>query len=365
MGQAGFPITIEAITPEWLTGALTQSGALTKGRVTAFTAAPLGAGVGFMSAMRRLNLTYDDPAGGGPASLIAKLPPPDPGARVIDEAFNFYEKEVGFYRSLAPSTPMRTPRAYFAAYEPATRDFALLLEDLAPRQIGDQLEGLSADRLALALKGAAGLHGRWWRDPSLPGMDWLLGMDSPQMRQLQPIYQQCWPAVVDFLGDDMPSEMRRIGDRFATRIHGLMDLLMRQPQTIVHGDYRADNLFFGAQGDADGFAVADWQICIKWGGALDIAYLLTGSVDIDVRRTHETDLLTVYHQTLLEKGGRDYPFEAFREDYIACVMLAWCWPVIAIGNLDTANDRGVALFRTWSARAMAAVLDLDAQARIP
>ena len=227
MSERGFPITIEDITPEWLTGALTQSGALTKGRVTAFTAAPLGAGVGFMSAMRRLNLTYDDPAGGGPASLIAKLPPPDPGARVIDEAFNFYEKEVGFYRSLAPSTPMRTPRAYFAAYEPATRDFALLLEDLAPRQIGDQLEGLSADRLALALKGAAGLHGRWWRDPSLPGMGWLLGMDSPQMRQLQPIYQQCWPAVVDFLGDDMPSEMRRIGDRFATRIHGLMDLLMR------------------------------------------------------------------------------------------------------------------------------------------
>lgn len=365
MSQAEFPTTVEAITPEWLTTILRESGALSAGRVTGFTAAPLGAGVGFMSAMRRLSLAYDERAIGGPTSLIAKLPPPDPGSRTIDEAFNFYEKEVGFYRHIAPSTPVRTPQAYFAAYEPETRDFAVLLEDLAPRQIGDQLQGLTADHLALALKGAAGLHGRWWRHPALPGMEWLLGMDSPQMQQLQPIYQQCWPAVVDFLGEDMPAEMRRIGDRFATRIQDLMAVLMRQPQTVVHGDYRADNLFFGASGDPDGFAVADWQICLKWGGALDIAYLLTGSVEIDVRRTHEADLLGLYHRTLGEQGGSDYPFAGFREDYIACVMLAWCWPVIAIGNLDMANERGIALFRAWTSRAMAAVLDLNAQARIP
>jgi Ecdysteroid kinase-like family len=365
MGETGFPITVEDITADWLTDTLRTSGALSQGRVTGFTATPLGAGVGFMSAMRRLSLSYDDPAGGGPASLIAKLPPPDPGSRTIDEAFNFYEKEVGFYRHIAPSTPMRTPRAYFSAYDPTTRDFAVLLEDLAPRQIGDQLEGLSAERLVLALKGAAGLHGRWWRDPSLLGMDWLLGMDSPQMRQLQPIYQQCWPAVVDFLGPDMPAEMRRIGDRFATRIVPLLGVMLAQPMTVVHGDYRADNLFFSASGEAEGFAVADWQICLKGGGALDIAYLLTGSVDIGVRRSNEADLLGLYHRTLFEHGGRDYPLETFREDYIACVMLAWCWPVIAIGSLDTANDRGVALFRAWASRATTAVLDLDAQARIP
>lgn len=363
MAELEFPITVEAITPRWLTDALRAEGALNGACVTAFTSAPLGAGVGFMSAMRRLTLTYDDPGCGGPASLIAKLPPPDPGARTIDEAFNFYEKEVGFYRLIAPLTPIRAPRAYFSAYAPASRDFALLLEDLAPLSVGDQLDGLSVSQAALALRGVAGLHARWWRDPALNGLDWLIALNSAQFRQLQPIYQQCWPAVVDFLGDAMPAEFRAIGERFATRIESMLDKVMAQPTTVFHGDYRADNLFFSAGTDA--FAVADWQIVAKGPGAFDAAYLLTGSLGVELRREQEADLLALYHRALCDGGVSDYPLDRFREDYRACVMLAWCWPVVAIGNLDTANERGVALFRTWAARAMAAVIDLDAGATMP
>ena len=137
---------------------------------------------------------------------------------------------------------------------------------------------------------------------------------------------------------------------------------MRQPCTVVHGDYRADNIFFADDGASDGFAVADWQIVMQAGGALDVAYLLTGSIDRDLRRAHETDLLRAYHDALTSHGVNDYAFEVFREDYRACVMLTWCWPVIAIGALDHANERGVALFRTWTDRAMAAIADLDAGA---
>ena len=358
----GFPRTLDAVTPQWLTQVLQADGVIGDAVVIAFEGRPLGAGVGFMSSMQRLTLTYSDPGCGGPGNLIVKLTSPDPGSRQIDQAFNFFEKEVGFYRQIAPTTLIRAPKAYFAGYDPALREYLLLLEDLAPLAVADQLEGLTVEQTTQALQALAGLHGRWWRDPALPGMDWLLPLNSPQMKSLESIYQQCWPPTVEFLGDAMPPQMRALGDRFATQIGTLQDKVMRQPCTVVHGDYRADNIFFADDGASDGFAVADWQIVMQAGGALDVAYLLTGSIDRDLRRAHETDLLRAYHDALTSHGVNDYAFEVFREDYRACVMLTWCWPVIAIGALDHSNERGVALFRTWTDRAMAAIADLDAGA---
>ena len=358
----GFPRTLDAVTPQWLTEVLQADGVIGDAVVVAFDSKPLGAGAGFMSSMLRLTLTYSDPGCGGPRNLIVKLTSPDPGSRQIDQAFNFYEKEVGFYQRIAPSTPIRAPKAHFSGYDPEVREYTLLLEDLTPLRVADQLDGLTFAQTEQALRSLAGLHGRWWRDPALPDMPWLITLNSPQMKALEPIYQQCWPATVAFLGDAMPPQMRALGDRFANQIGTLQDKVMRQPCTVVHGDYRADNIFFSEDGASDGFAVADWQIVMQAGGALDVAYLLTGSIDRDLRRAHETDLLRAYHDALTSHGVNDYAFEVFREDYRACVMLTWCWPVIAIGALDHANERGVALFRTWTDRAMAAIADLDAGA---
>lgn len=359
MTQA-FPRTLGELTPQWLTQVLRDSGAIGEASVTAFDGQAMGAGAGFQSSMQRLSLRYSDPACGGPDSLIVKLTSLDPGSRRIDEAFNFFEKEVGFYKQIAPMTPLRTPKAHFSAYDPATREFTLLLEDLSPRRVGDQLVGLSAAQTEQALRALAGLHGRWWRDPALEDMDWLISLNSPPMQALEPIYQQCWPAVIDFLGEAIPPQMRALGDRFATQVCALLDKVIEQPRTVVHGDFRADNLFFGEAGDAEGFAVADWQILMQGGGALDVAYLMTGSLDREARRRHEGDLLAAYHAALTSHGVSDYALADLKADYRACVMLTWCWPVIAIGTLDTANERGVALFKTWADRAMAAIADLDA-----
>lgn len=360
-----FPRTVEAITPQWLTGALRGCGALDGCAVTSFECAPLGAGTGFMSAMGRLSLAYDGPAPGAPRSLIAKLAPLHPGARQIDLAFHFYEKETGFYRLVAPSSPIRTPRAYHVSFEPETNDFILLLEDLAPARLGDQVEGLCAEDTALAVTAAGRLHARWWNCPELDGFDWLLPINSPQMRSLQPIYQQCWPAVVDFLGDKMPAEMKRTGERLATRIEAMLDLVAERPRTVMHGDFRADNMFFQVGETAEPFAVADWQVMLNGSSAFDMAYLLTGSLDVGLRRRCETDLLDLHHRTLVENGVSDYSRGEAGDDYRLCAMLGWCWPVVAIGSLDMTNDRGVAMFNAWTERSMTAVTDLDGAGLIP
>ncbi len=61
----------------------------------------------------------------------------------------------------------------------------------------------------------------------------------------------------------------------------------------------------------------------------------------------------------------DYSRAQADEDYRFCAMLGWCWPVVAIGSLDMANDRGVAMFNAWTERSMTAVADLDGASMIP
>ena len=353
-----FPRAIEAITPEWLTQALQADGCLGGARVSAVESTPLGAGVGFMSAMSRLTLTYDGEASGAPRSLIAKLSPLDPGARQIDQAFKFYERETGFYRTVSKQTPMRSPRAHHISFDAESHDFCLLLEDMAPARMADQLVGLTPEEAAMAVRAAARLHARWWRSPELESMDWLLWINSPAMKSLEPIYQQCWGPTVDFLGDRMPTAVRAAGDRLSTRIAGLLDEVRAMPTTMVHGDFRADNMFF--HDDADQIRVVDWQIVMRGGGVFDIAYMLAGSLGVEDRRRGEMDLLRLYHGALTEGGVTDYPLRQCIQDYRLCIMLAWCWPVVAIGSLDPANARGVAFFKAWCDRAMAAIIDLDA-----
>ncbi len=365
MDDRGFPTTIEAVTPAWLTQVLRADGLLGEGTVIGFSSEPLGVGVGFMSAMRRITLHCEGAPEGAPTTLIAKLPPLDPGARQIDEAFNFYEKEVGFYQQMRPSTPMRAPHAHYSAYDPKSRDFILLLEDLAPSQIGDQVRGLSFEEAAMAVDALARLHARWWGDPKLDELDWLLRINSPEFMRLTAIYPQCWPAVLEFLGPGMAPQVRAAGEGLATQMAAMLDQAWLRPRTMAHGDYRADNLFFRPGCPDVPFAVADWQIVFKGNAAFDLAYLLTGSLDVAVRRRRERELLALYHAGLMAGGVKGYSLDDCLDDYRFWVMLGFAWPVVAIGTLDTANERGLLLFKTWIDRAMAAIVDWDAQEMLP
>ena len=365
MNKLEFPTTVEAMTPAWLTQVLREDGVLGEGVVVAFSAEPLGVGVGFMSALRRLTLQCEGAAEGMPGTLIAKLPPSDPGARTIDEAFNFYEKEVGFYQQLASTTPVRAPRAHYAAFDAASHDFVLLLEDMAPSMIGDQLVGLSFAEAAMAVDALACVHARWWGDPALDQMDWLIPVNGVEFNRLCGIVPQCWPAVLDFVGAAMPPAAKAAGERLATAMSAMLDEAYARPRTMAHGDYRADNMFFRPGCEVAPFAVADWQIIFKGNGIFDLAYLLTGSLDVEMRRARERELLALYHGRLVAEGVKGYSLEDCLDDYRFWVMLGLAWPVVAIGTLDTANPRGVALFRAWIERALAAIVDWKAWEMLP
>ena len=170
----------EALTPSWLTIALTDSGVLDGARVVKATSQPIGTGQ--MCDCVRLDIHYDRPTD-APDSIVAKLPAADETSRATAKALRSYENEVRFYQQLAPELPIRTPTVYYADIDVESASFVLLLEDLAPAQQGDQLRGCSPGQAQIALQELVKL-------PRLA-----LGRPDPCRYRMAPRRQSHQPAV--------------------------------------------------------------------------------------------------------------------------------------------------------------------------
>ncbi len=90
--------------------------------------------------------------------MVGKFTAADETSRATGVAMRTSEVEVRFYQEVAPTLGVRTPRCYHADVDPATAEFVLILEDLAPARVGDQVAGCTVDEAALALTELAALH---------------------------------------------------------------------------------------------------------------------------------------------------------------------------------------------------------------
>jgi aminoglycoside/choline kinase family phosphotransferase len=365
MAILDIPKSPEALSSEWLTAAL-QSGGATNARVASFEYEPIAAGVGFLGKLGRLRLRYAEDGEGLPRTLVVKQPTQDAKSRQLAMMFRFYEREVSFYREVGSAAGIRTPTVHFGAADPESGDFVLLMEDLAPARVGDQLAGCTAQDARTAVGAIANCHARWWQSPQLEAFGWLPATNDPINHFAQFAYQACWEQFVQFVGEKMTPALRRTGEALAPNVIRMLDGFVERPSTLLHGDYRADNLFFGSAGqDAPPLAAVDWQVTNRGAGAFDLAYFLSGNVSTEVRRSIEMDLLRHYTDVLRENGVREYGFERCLEDYRFGVLFCLVYSVIVIGTLDPTNARGVAVFHANFERVAAAITDLDAGAMMP
>jgi aminoglycoside/choline kinase family phosphotransferase len=359
MEGTGLPLTPEEVTPEWLTDALRQGGALPAGRVTAVASKVIGDGVGLLGQVARLTLTTE-PAGVAPATIVGKFPAVAPENREVCRQYGIYEREVGFYQRVAHTVPIRTPKVYAASYDPETGRYVLLLEDLREGRLGDQLAETTLDEAEAAVDAAAALHAAWWGRPELTGHTWMAEADAPVWMMVQDTYRASWPGFIERAGHRLSPYVRDVGERLADALPALRRRFAAGPQTVVHGDYRRDNLFFDVPDAPHGVAAIDWQLVMRGRGIYDVAYFLTQSVPPEFRRAHEAALVDRYLLQLAKHGVTGYsPSEAWA-DYRAVALYFFLSPVAWLsGDLDVSNERGLALATAFLDRSMSAIHDLQ------
>ena len=105
------PGGLSDVTPCWLTRSLNAGRSSGGPYVTGYTAEPLAEGKGFMNQLFRLRLHFDPGSTDLPDTVIAKLPSADPPLRKVFDRLGQNRREVGFYRNLANSTEMPSPRS--------------------------------------------------------------------------------------------------------------------------------------------------------------------------------------------------------------------------------------------------------------
>jgi hypothetical protein len=355
---AGIPADPDGITPEWLTAVLRRDGDL---RVDAVEVEPIGVCIGIMSVLFRVTPTYG--SGRGPATVVVKLAPPYEQVRQVAAGYRFYEREVEIYRNLAHELALRPPELFYAAHDPATDDFVIVMEDLGHLHSCDQLQGCGRDEARLVVREMARHHAHWWRDERLGTLPFIQSAaEAPYPQYHEQSTKEAWPVLLERFGDSIPDPIRALGERWNEIGPPIMVGSDDHPATLLHGDLRLDNLFFAADGES--VYALDWQISFAGGGPTDLAYFTSQSLAVDERRATEADLTRLYHDTLVANGVTDYPFDEFWDDYRRAVLFCFGYPLTG-GAVELVNDRAMALAKAMLERSIAAIEDLDAQEMAP
>lgn len=342
--------------PEYLTEALRRSGTLGAGvSVVDIETRPVGTGQ--MAGCLRLGLRYDGETD-APTTMIAKIPAEDEASRAAGAA-GAYETEVRFYQHLASEVSIRTPKCHFAELGPGPGEFLLLLEDLAPAEQGDQLSGCSPTQALLAVVEAAGLHAPTWGATELTARHpWLtraiVGTGAPGMGG---IVAQLHPMFCERYADSLDPEVVELGERIVPRIEGYY--ASPGPSSVIHGDYRLDNILFGTAEGGPPVAVVDWQTHLWGDPIMDVSYFIGAGLKTEDRRTHERDLVEAYRQALEAKGvtiGADECWQRYRLHAVAGWHMAMFASMVVVRT-----DRGDEMFCTMANRHGRQMLDLETE----
>jgi aminoglycoside phosphotransferase (APT) family kinase protein len=355
------PLTVEDVTPGWLNECLRAAGHEVE--VAGF--APQRIGNGLLGIAYRLRLRFAGPDRGDavPRSLVLKYA--TSGARSrrtgrIGFGFEgrpgFFEAEVIFYRHFARRLSIRTPRCYASWLSPERDQFTLLLEDVAPASAGDEFGVTPPERVAVAVAGLAGLHAAHWDIPAQPEETFLTPPTTEEATRYGAMMRRNIDVVLErelLTGSAVAMALIRLFGEHADEWYAGLG----RPASLIHGDFRLDNLLFpDVPGDA--YVAVDWQTFAPGHPARDVGLFLGASIPTDLRRRHQERLLRAYHEGLVGHGVTDQSFTETAELLRVGVFHALHNVLTILRTLDI-DDRGSRLAHEWLARSVATADDLD------
>jgi hypothetical protein len=196
--------------------------------------------------------------------------------------------EADFYTYISPEIAVRAPTAVATVVNREDPQAVTLMRDLITdgARFGSAFEALTADQVTGTLEQLAHLHAA---PHLLDRYDWI----KPRIASLAEMQHVPQPRLQELVdgprGDRLPARTRDAGALIAAMKRLAVEDAAR-PQTLVHGDAHAGNVFH----TADGPGLIDWQLLQKGSWVLDVAYHINAVCDVAVAEAEERRLLAHY-----------------------------------------------------------------------
>jgi hypothetical protein len=343
------PVTIEEITPGWLTAALRTRAP----NVTVYGCEVVNV-INTTSTKVRLRLDRDERAvdAGIPELIIVK----GGFQEHSRELANMHLREVRGYRDVFPEVPLPTPECFFADFDPERQQGIIIMEDLVARgvQFCHATRPQSFEQVARRLSVLAAFHATTW--------------DSPEL-----LNGGKWAGLVDFF-----DVMRGFFDKYTSsdnwerfvaaprgaatsvRFHDrnwMIDSWTRVtrygqslPSCVLHGDVHLGNLYI----DADGGPGFLDTLASRGPAMLEVSYHISASVDTADRPGWEGPLVSHYLDELRRRGPEPPLFDQAMRQYAIFLLYGFF-----IWMTTESHYQAEAVNTANAARVSAAMIDHD------
>lgn len=346
------PCAISDISVPWLNEVFSCPDG---NRVVAFHSEVIGGGAGLLGELARVSLEWEREAPDLPRTVIGKFSAFVEEARAVAGSMGFYEMEHRFYTDLSARIPIRVPVCHFSFFDPDSQRFVLVMTDVEGTVV-DQVEGCPIGWAERAVDALVALHAWGQQEDVKPWLEWVRPVSDAVLHEaVQAALVQNIPVTLQNLGACGPTWLPDAAGNFLAIHNATVMQLETMPRTLLHGDFRADNLVFDAD---DNLTVIDWQILLRGPGAFDLVYFMMQSLSVDDRRRHGDALIGRYKEGMAAAGA-PVDDEAFEAAFRTATCYVLCYPLVGGGIVDDNFPRSRQLATEMLVRSCAAVEDYD------
>ena len=297
----------ERISVEWLNDVVFAD--LIGNPVVEMQTAVIGEGRGFLSDTVAIDLSHEKPQPEDrPRSVIVKMKPRlHPEQTDMEVELRGFEREIAFYRDVAPNLPIKLPEIYFI--DDSERDGLIVMENLSHLNPGDQVRGVTQEQGLAVASQIAHLHARYWDNDALKQLDWVPLMDHFNTEN----FARDWPDFAEEYHLRLGPQAMRVGEWMAENIDALEAEIASRPLAFIHGDLRADNVLLSD--DGTGSVIIDWQLASRHLAAFDVVRFMGGSEPEAERAGHQKEFMDAWGDVLRAEGVSTYTAEDALHDF--------------------------------------------------